>query len=272
MVGEQGRAGTAAAGLTGAVAAAYDAAASDWDGGPGRMYRELAAVLVAHAPVSLAGSRVLDLGSGTGGAGSAASAAGARYVVAADIAPGMLRHCPVPLRPVAADAGVLPFRDHSFDLVVAAFCLGHLGSVPDCLAEARRVGAAIAASAFAPGWSHPAKQAVDDVLSAFGYRAPDWYEVFKAQTEPRAADSAALLTQAAGAGFGGLQVRTVTVATGLTSPAQLASWRLGMAHVAPFAASLGPSRRAALQQAAEAAVASGGARQLEVSMLVLTGR
>ncbi len=271
MVGIQGGAGAAHAGLTRAVRAAYDAAASDWDTGPGQMYGELARALVTQPGVQVAGRRVLDLGAGTGAAGTAALAAGAAQVVAADIAPGMLRRCQASLRPVAADAAALPFRDRSFDLAVAACCLGHLGSVPGCLAEARRVCPAIAASAFAPGWTHPAKQAVDDVLAAFGYRTPDWYVTFKQQTEPRAADPALLRAQAVAAGFAGVEVRTVTVATGLATPTQLASWRLGMAHVAPFAASLGESRHAALRRAAEAAVSSAGSGRLEVSMLVLTG-
>ena len=44
--------------------------------------------------------------------------------------------------PVAADAAALPFRDGSFDLVLAAFCLNHLASLAAGLAEVRRVGAA----------------------------------------------------------------------------------------------------------------------------------
>jgi ubiquinone/menaquinone biosynthesis C-methylase UbiE len=275
MVGGEGGPGTAPARLTGAMRAAYEAAADDWDGGPGQMYSELARALVAHASVPVAGLRVLDLGAGTGAAGAAAVAAGADQVVAADIAAGMLRRCAATLHPVAADAAALPFRDQSFDLAVAAFCLSHLGSMAGCLAEARRVCGAIAASAFAPGWTHPAKRAVDDVLTAFGYRAPDWYQTFKEQTEPQAADSALLQEQAAAAGFAGVRVRTVTVATGLTTSAQLASWRLGMAHIVPFTASLSLARRAALQHAAEAGVQAAvqgiGDGPLEVSMLVLTG-
>jgi ubiquinone/menaquinone biosynthesis C-methylase UbiE len=272
MVGDEGIAGTAAARLTRAVQAAYDAAARDWDGGPGRMYGELARALIAKAGASVSGSRVLDLGAGTGAAGAAALCAGATQVVAADIAPGMLARCPAPLHPVAADAVALPFRDGSFDLAVAAFCLGHLSCLQSCLAEVRRVCAALAASAFAPGWNHPAKQAVDDVLADYGYHAPGWYLRFKEETEPRVNDPDMLATQAAAAGFTGVDIRTVAVTAAMTAPAQLVSWRLGMAHIAPFAASLGPSRHAELLQAAEAAVAKAGSGSLKVEMLVLTGR
>jgi SAM-dependent methyltransferase len=196
MVGGQGDSGPAADRLNPAVRAAYQSAAAGWDDGPGPLYADLARALLAQPGVLAAGRRVLDVGAGTGAAGVAALAAGAVSVVAADLAPGMLRSCPAPLRPVAASATALPFADQSFDLAVAAFCLGHLDSIPDCLRELRRTCAAMAASAFAPGWTHPAKAAVDGVLAAFGYRAPAWYLTFKQDREPRAAAAAELEAQA----------------------------------------------------------------------------
>src|ERR1700729_1592564 len=153
MVADTSGAGAAAAGLSASIGAAYDQAAPGWDAGPGRMYADLAAALLAQPGVAVPGSRVLDLGAGTGTAGAAALAAGAVRVVAADIAPRMRRECRPPLRPVAADAAALPFADGSFDLAVAAFCLGHLADLPACLGELRRVCGSIAASAFAPGWA-----------------------------------------------------------------------------------------------------------------------
>jgi ubiquinone/menaquinone biosynthesis C-methylase UbiE len=159
MVGDELRQGGSIAELTAGMRAGYDAAAEAWADGPGQMYTQLARVLVASAPMPLAGRRVLDLGAGAGVAGQAALAAGARQVVGVDLSLGMLRRGGAAGRPVAADAVALPFRDGSFDLVVAAFCLNHLGNLAAGLAEARRVGAAIAASMFAPGWTHPAKDA-----------------------------------------------------------------------------------------------------------------
>ena len=186
MVGGQGGRGGAAAELTASLRAGYDAAAGDWAGGPGRMYDRLAGALVAAAPVPLAGCRVLDLGAGTGAAGRAALAAGATQVVAADLAAGMLRHAVPALHPVLADAGALPFRAASFDLVVAAFCLNHLPDPAAGLAEVRRVGAALAASTFAPGWTHPAKDAVDAALRPLGYRS----RLAHLPARPRAGDPA----------------------------------------------------------------------------------
>jgi SAM-dependent methyltransferase len=296
MVGGERRTGGGAAELTAGLRAGYDAAARDWDDGPGPLYERLARVLVAAAPVPPPGAVVLDLGAGTGAAGWEALGAGARQVVAADLSLAMLRRArdlgsPAPAsaalggpalcrgaawRPVAADAVALPFRDHSFDLVLAAFCLNHLGSLPAGLAEARRVGAAIAASTFAPGWAHPAKGAVDEVLRSFGYQPPAWYACLSPGS--RADDPEVLADRAAAAGFTQVQVRRADVRTALAAPAELASWRLGLAQVAPFLRSLDAPDRAAVRSAAEHAVAEAVGRghetdavaPLVVSMLILT--
>ena len=114
--------------LAAELRADYDAAAGDWAGGPGPMYASLAQALVPAAPVPLSGRLVLDLGAGTGVAGRAALAAGARRVVGADLSESMLR-LGRGGTPVVADAVALPFRDGRFDLVLAAFCLNHLSRV-----------------------------------------------------------------------------------------------------------------------------------------------
>jgi SAM-dependent methyltransferase len=285
MVGDAGGQGRSPDELSADERAAYEEAAPLWAAGPERLYASLARALVACAAdvlaedgptgsrlggLRLGGLRVLDLGAGTGVAGRAALAAGARSVVSADFAPGMLRRCGADLHPVAANATALPFRDGRFDLVLAAFCLGHLDRPAAGLHEARRVSAALAASSFAPGWSHPAKAAVDDVLGSFGYRPPPWYVTFKRDAEPWASDPAALVRDCVSAGFADVRLRTVAVDTGLSSPARLAAWRLGMAHVAPFTCSLPAARQAELRRAAEAAVTGMG--PLVVSMLVLLAR
>jgi len=275
VVGDPIRTGGGTTELTTALRADYDAAAAGWAGGqtgPGSMYEPLARSLVAAAPVPLAGSLVLDLGAGTGVAGRAALAAGARRVVGADLSEGMLRRGRGGT-PVLADAVALPFRDGAFDLVLAAFCLNHLDRVEDGLAEARRVGAAIAASAFAPGWTHPAKDAVDNTARSFGYQPPGWYAVLAPGS--RAGDPEVLGESAAAAGFSRVQARTVSVPTGLATPAELVAWRLGMAHYAPFLRSLDPAGLAAARRAAERAVATAiqgatGGGPLVVEMVMLT--
>lgn len=271
MVGGQGGQRGAPAELSAGLRAGYEAAAGDWATGPGRMYTRLAEVLVAAAPVPLAGRRVLDLGAGTGAAGRAALAAGARQVVAADLAVGMLRAAGAALHPVAANAVALPFRAGSFDLVVAAFCLNHLPAPAAGLAEVRRVGAALAASTFAPGWTHPAKDAVDAALRPLGYREPAWHTGVNPFPER-------LAEQVAAAGFGQVRVRTVTVPTGLVTPAELAAWRLGLAQFAPFLRALDAPARAAARRTAERAVERAveqtgtAAEPLTVSMALVTAR
>jgi SAM-dependent methyltransferase len=255
--------------------AGYDAAADGWDAGPGPVYEPLAQTLVAAAPVPLAGRVILDLGAGTGAAGRAAIAAGARQVVAADLSQAMLRRHArkatgvTAWYPVAADATALPFRDGCFDLVLAAFCLNHLSRLEDGLAELRRVGAALAASTFAPGWTHPAKDAVDEAARSSGYRPPPWYTTLAPGA--RAGDPERLAAYAAAAGFTHVQARTVTVPVPVTAPAALAAWRLGLAHYAPFLRSLSPPARAGVRRMAERAVAATGIGDtLTVEITVLT--
>jgi SAM-dependent methyltransferase len=278
VVGEPGGPGIGPAELTGAdpgdaglaqgLRAGYEAATAWWAAGPELVYAPLAAALVGAAVRPAAGGRVLDLGAGTGVAGRAALAAGARQVVATDLAVPMLHRCRPALRPVAADAAALPFASGSFELVVAAFVLGHLGSLTSGLAEARRVGEQLAASAFPAGWTHPAKPRVDAILHSHGYRPPPWYPAFKRGTELRAGDPGVLARQARAAGFTDVQVTTKVVPTGVSAPEELASWRLGMAHIAPFMSSLDLAGQASVRRAAVAAVT--GCPPLTVPMLVLT--
>ena len=290
MVGDEIRTGSGPAELTSAELAAAELAARPARGlrrrgrGMGRRSRADVRAAGQGAGGGRAGAAgrpglVLDLGAGACVARRAALAAGARQVVGADLSEGMLRHSRATLRaawfPVAADAVALPFRDGSFDLVVAAFCLNHLSSLAAGLAEARRVGAAIAASLFAPGWTHPAKDAVDEAVRSFGYRPPRGYTALAPGS--RGSDPDVLAECAAAAGFTRVRARTTDVPTGLATPAELASWRLGMAHFAPFLGSLDAPGRAAVRRAAEQAVArvasgagAGPMRPLVVSMTMLT--
>jgi ubiquinone/menaquinone biosynthesis C-methylase UbiE len=255
-----------------AARADYDASAGAWAAGPERAYQRFAeALLAAAAEAGLpAGPIVLDLGAGTGVAGRAALTAGANRVISADVALGMLRRCGRDLNPVVADATALPLRDGCADLVVAAFVLSHLPDLVAGLAEIRRVGRSFAAASFAPGFTHPAKEAVDDVLREFGYQPPDWHDWLKNEAEPVVADQEKMAALAAQAGFAGVRLTTVTVDTGLASPADLAGWRLGMANIAPFVAGLEPAGCSKVIAAAERAVATAGCPPLAAPVLILT--
>ena len=90
--------------------------------------------------------------------------------------------------------------------------------------------------------------------ASFGYRPPAWHTALAPGS--RASDPKVLARCAAAAGFTRVQAHTMAVPTGLATPAELVSWRLGMAHVAPFMRSLDAPGRAAVRRAAEQAVAA----------------
>lgn len=250
------------------VADAYDDAALGWHAGPERVYARLADALVDTSPVPLAGARVLDAGAGTAVAGSAALRGGAASVLATDIAAGMLRHRERSIDAVVADLGRLPFGDGTFDLVTAAFCLGHLPDPAAGMAEMRRVGGAAVASAFTPGWTHPAKDAVDAVMGDFGFVVPAWYRRVKDESEPTVNDPDALVLLARAAGFAHAQVDRLEVDSGLETPADVVAWRFGMAHLAPFVAGLPDDALTVARTRAEAAVA--GCGPVVISILALS--
>lgn len=250
------------------VADAYDRAVAGWCRGPEAVYARFAEALLAHAPVDVSGARVLDVGAGTAVAGRAAIAAGAREVVASDISVGMLHRRGPGISGVCADAGRLPFSAGSFDLALAGLCLGHLPDPTGALVEIRRVAAGVAASAFAPGWTHPAKAVVDQVMTGLGFAVPFWYDHIKQETEPVVNDPQSLERLARDAGFAEVRVRRVEVDSGLRSPAEVVDWRFGMAHLAPFVAGLSAADLSRARAAAEEAVAGSG--PVVVPLLILS--
>ena len=254
------------------IRSAYSASADAWADGPASVYSALARAMLAHAPVPVRGASVFDAGAGTGVAAHAALAAGARIVVAGDLSAAMVSHAPDPVRRVVADLTRLPLRDDSFVLVTAAFCLGHLPDPLAGLRETRRVAPALVASAFEPHWTHPAKAAVDAALRSFGYETPGWYEVFKQSSEPVVGVPDALAALARQAGYRDVVASVVEVDTGLSSAADLAAYRLGMAHVAPFMAGVDAATRAAVRAASVEAVRVAGIAPLIVPMVVLAAR
>lgn len=252
------------------VRAAYDASADGWVRGPEAVYERLAAAMLARSPVPLTGARVLDVGAGTGVTSRVALRLGAREAVATDLSSAMLRRRDPGLPAAVADAARLPFAAGGFDLVAAGCCLGHLPDPGQALREARRVAGAVVASAFAPGWTHPAKSAIDHALSAFGFVAPEWYVRLKRDVEPVVDDPASLAGLARDAGLSEVDVAVVPVPAGLRSPDQFVDWRFGMAHLAPFIATLPPDRLAEARAVCAAAVA--GAPPLEIPLVVLSVR
>jgi SAM-dependent methyltransferase len=245
------------------IGASYDAASDGWRAGPVRMYARMADVLAEHATVDVAGASVLDAGAGTGVAGEALRRRGAGSVVAVDLAPGMLPRPPA--LSTVGDLARLPFPDRAFDLAAAAFSLNHFEDPVPPMTELRRVADALVASAYAPEWDHPAKEAVEAVLQAHGFQPPEWYTFVRADANPGPAELEAF---ARSAGYDTAHAVQVDVATGMDTAADLVDWRLGMAHTAPYVAGLPADEREQVRRDAEAAVS--GMPPLVVAMIVLS--
>ena len=233
-----------------AVAAAYSVTGGAWQAGPGRIYDRLAEVLVATCPDGVRGRAALDLGAGTGAASRALLAAGARSVVAVDAACGMLTFDAAARPPaVAGDARRLPFADASFDVVVAAFSLNHLDDPAVGLREAGRVlraGGIVLASAYADDDGHPVKQAVEWACAARGWVRPPWATWLVDEATPCLGTIDHATKAVTAAGLQPLAVEALQVAFPELDAEALVEWRLGMAAVAPFVATLTPVGRAAL--------------------------
>lgn len=266
-------AGLSTTDLTAAMTSAYDDASASWTTGVGGAYDRLAEVLVATAPVPLTGALVLDLGAGTGAASRAVDAVGGR-TVAVDLSLAMLAQ-DRPRRPaVGGDACALPFRDHAFDTVVAAFSLSHLPDPELGLAEAARVtrhGGTVLASAFSAANALPGKEAVEKVAARFGYRRPEWYGCMKTDLEPKVADPGALAAMARSAGLIEVDVSEHSVDLGTWNPGQLVAWRLSGPSLAGFVGRLSPPLRAEFRAAAEAALGA-EPQPFQPAVLILSSR
>ena len=247
--------------------AEYDAGADAWSSAPAHVYARFAAAMLEHSPIAVSAADVLDVGAGTAVACDAALALGARQAVASDISIAMLQHRASGIPAVAADAGKLPFADRSFDLVLSAFSLTHLADPAEAVSEWRRVAPAALIATFAPGPSHPAKVAIDAVMTRFGFVSPPWYEQLKSELEPLVEDTSSLTTMVRSAGYREIEATVRTVDTGLRTPADIVDWRLGMAQLAQFTAGLSPTLRAEAHRAAEDAVAELGPVHLDIQVL-----
>ena len=245
-----------------------------WAEGPGVVYDRLANALVSASPIPLAGTRVLDVGAGSGAVSKAVVAAGGRPV-ALDLSLDMLKHrADLRIPAVVGDARHLPFAAASFDLVMAAFVLSHVSDPIRVLTEARRVvrsGGAVLTSSFSSRSSNPYKSLLDEIAARWGWQPPPWYERLKIELEPKVGNAAALAGLAAEAGLDDVVIDEQEVDTGVSSPEAIVAWRFGMAQLAPFVASLPAAARAALVSEARAAV--GPAPQPHRPLvLILSGR
>jgi SAM-dependent methyltransferase len=232
--------------LTAAVASAYSAAGASWSDGPARVYAPLAGMLCDRLTVPVAGARALDVGSGTGAAGTLLALGGA-HVVAVDIAVGMLAARIAPTVPaVAADVTRLPLRSRAFDVAVAAFSLNHVRDPVAALAELRRVlrpGGGAVVGVYAERDAHPAKRAVEEAAVAAGWSVPPWYARLRAEAMPRLATVPLAEAAASAAGIHAARAFCIDVPLAHLDVDALVAWRAGMPHLAPFMAALAPADR-----------------------------
>ncbi len=234
------------AGSTTTAASAYSLTGGAWQRGPGRIYDRLAEVVVEHAPVPVAGASALDAGAGTGAASRALTAAGARRVVAMDVALGMLAHDAATRPPaVVGDLVALPFSDGCFDVVIAAFSLNHVRDSGQGLRELARVtgpGGGFAAAAYADDDTHPVKGAMEAALADRGWELEPWYVEMREHSAPALGSVDAARSVAAAAGIRP-EVRTLRVPFPELGVPELVEWRLGMAQHATFLAGLSDAGR-----------------------------
>jgi len=266
----------AATDLSLAIRAAYDASGAAWDSGPRRIYDRLAAGLLDAAAIPFAGLTAVDAGAGTGAATAELLRRGAR-VVAVDLSTGMLgRIKNATARPsadaVGGDIVALPLRDAIVDVAVAAFVLNHLPNPVDGLRELARVtrgGGWVLASTFGGANDHPSKSVIDDLAAHYGFRAPAWYQQLKGGIQQQVSEPQHLVAFVQLAGLRDARADLVYVSVG-SSPADLVSWRTGMAHLGPFVRSLSPTDADEFARRAHLAVRD--MPPLELAMVTLVCR
>lgn len=235
----------------------YARAAPGWASGAAHVYRPLARALVDAAPHPLAGRRVLDAGAGTGLAGDALAAVGARPV-ALDVSAPMLRAVPHGRPRLAGSVLALPLRTGAVDDAVAAFVLNHVHAPVAALAEFARVvrpGGAVLATVMSATNTSPVRDRVDAVAHAHGFTPPAWYAELTGEQAPLLGAADRMAHAAREAGLDGVRVREGPADLGLTDPAALVDYRLGQAQFADWLAGLDGASRAAVRAEALAAVA-----------------
>lgn len=221
----------------------YAGAGRGWALGASLVYGPIAAELIAMSPHRLAGRLVLDAGAGTGAATGALAAAGA-HPVAMDLSFDMLAWNATSRPPCAvADICALPLADGSVNDVVAAFVLNHLVNPGLGFGEMVRVtrsGGAVLAAVFSTSSRSVARDQIDDVAAAAGWRAPGWYLDLKATVVPLLGTAVAMTSAAGVAGLIDPVVVERPVDVGIPSAEQLVDYRFGQAQFAVWLDQIGP--------------------------------
>ncbi|NEC20936.1 methyltransferase domain-containing protein [Streptomyces parvus] len=178
--------------------------------GKAEAYADTYARLCAHLVPALLdtaevgrGTRVLDVGCGTGTVSAAAVARGAS-VYAADADPGMVattRRAVPGVTPHIARLPELPYADDTFDAAVGNFVLNHVGRPLAALAELRRItrpGGRVAVTIWrSPG--APGQTLIGRAAQSAGLTRPTWLPALAPQDDfPRTPEGLAALLDTAG--------------------------------------------------------------------------
>ncbi|WP_318197960.1 class I SAM-dependent methyltransferase [Streptomyces sp. MCL20-2] len=200
---------TEATGVTGATTPFDHAERRIWSG-KAEAYADTYAQLCAHLVPALLdaadvgpGTRVLDVGCGSGTVSVAAAARGAS-VYAADADPGMAaatRRAVPGVTPHIARLPELPYANDTFDAVVGNFVLNHVGRPLAALAELRRItrpGGRVAVTIWrSPG--APGQTLIGRAAQAAGLIRPTWLPALAPQDDfPRTPEGLAALLDTAG--------------------------------------------------------------------------
>lgn len=188
-----------------------------WRGKASAYQRSFASLCAHPVPVLLdalfvaAGSRLLDVGCGTGSLTEAAAARGA-VVTAVDAEPSMVdattERVPAARTSVAV-LPVLPFSDAAFDAVAANFVVNHVARPAEAVAELARVvrPGGRAGVAIWPYPQPPLQRLWDDVLAAAEVERPPMPSLAPEADFPRTLGGLRALL--AGAGLLGVESRAV---------------------------------------------------------------
>ncbi|MFJ8842660.1 class I SAM-dependent methyltransferase [Streptomyces cyaneofuscatus] len=193
------------------VVTAFDRAERRIWSGKAEAYARTYARLCAHPAAALldaaqvgSGSRVLDVGCGSGTVSAAAVARDAT-VYAVDADPGMVtatrRSVPDVAAVCVARLPELPYADDTFDAVVGNFVLNHVGRPREALTELRRItrpGGRVAVTVWrAP--AAPGQTLIGRAAQAAGLTRPDWLPALAPEDDfPRTPEGLAALFDAAG--------------------------------------------------------------------------
>jgi ubiquinone/menaquinone biosynthesis C-methylase UbiE len=199
------------AGAAGQFGPAYDRRASDYAAAIEPTFRPAHRRIIELTQIG-PGIRVVDLATGTGGVAREAAAAGAQ-VTGIDVSPGMLEiarnSSPAGITYVLAEAGTLPFPDHSFDVATCGFGLSHMPHASQVLSEVRRVlkpNSTLLASCWGRERFNPSRDAVQATLERY---MPGWTDPFgQIMNEELWADPASGVRNLRDAGFDPVDIVT----------------------------------------------------------------